>query len=486
MLDSPRGIDVAPDGSLLIADTGNRRVRAVDPRTGQISTIAGTGLAADSGDGSAAVGAGFLQPVDVAAWRGGVAVADNQANRVRWIDPGGVIEPLAGNGSPTSGGDGGLATEAAIAAPSALGAGAGGSLLVVDSSGAIRSIEPSGVISTVAEEIDGVNGLTQAADGALFVTLGSSGDVVELSGPTDRRVVLEGDPSGPIGDGAAAQLASLSSPSAAAVTAQGALLIADSGHWAIRSIEPTDTTISTVARVVGLGLIADLDIWNGRAVVALPDAHQVAVVDLAIGIRSPLAGSGRSGDRGDGALAPEALLRRPVAVAVGAAGEIYVVDAESHRVRVVDPSGVISAFVGTGQPGSAIATDDPQSSELLGPTDVAVGPDGTVWVADAGNDRVLRVSGGSVEVYLADVEGIVSLAADSSALYVATSGEVLRVDQAGPPITVVDTGRPVSLAISPDGLLVVDPCAGTVSLLEAAASTEQLRPLAGRAIRSCS
>src|SRR5262245_23069268 len=82
---APNGLALDADGSLLVADTYNHRIRRID-RRGVITTIAGTGTAAADGDGGLATAASLNGPQDVAIDRGNVFIADTYNARVRRID----------------------------------------------------------------------------------------------------------------------------------------------------------------------------------------------------------------------------------------------------------------------------------------------------------------------------------------------------------------------------------------------------------------
>jgi sugar lactone lactonase YvrE len=148
------GVAVDQQGNLLLADAGNHRVRVIAASTGtfyglamtagDIYTIAGSGSATDSGDGGPAAQAGIADPVSIAVdASGNLIIADETANRVRVIAaaPGtfygvamtaGDIYTIAGTGVAGFTGDGGPATDAELAAPSAVAVTPSGGVLVAD------------------------------------------------------------------------------------------------------------------------------------------------------------------------------------------------------------------------------------------------------------------------------------------------------------------------------------------------------------------
>jgi hypothetical protein len=96
----PNGSLVLHEGSLLIADSGNNRIRRMDLETGMMDAIGGTGEVGDSGDGGAALEATFSKPLDIEIGPDGrLYVADTMNNAIRAIDlTSGVVERVAGNG----------------------------------------------------------------------------------------------------------------------------------------------------------------------------------------------------------------------------------------------------------------------------------------------------------------------------------------------------------------------------------------------------
>jgi hypothetical protein len=109
-----------PDGGLLIADTGNDRVRRVMP-DGTITTVVGTGVRGYSGDGGPAASAELFTPHNLAVLPdGGFLIADTGNNRVRRVWPDGTITTVAGDGTAGFSGDGRLPDETALNQPKAV------------------------------------------------------------------------------------------------------------------------------------------------------------------------------------------------------------------------------------------------------------------------------------------------------------------------------------------------------------------------------
>ena len=114
-LSGPSGVAVDSAGDILIADTGNNRIRKVDHVTGKISTVAGSGTSGYSGDGGAATAAELNLPINVAVDSAGdIFITDYANSRIRKVDYAtGIITTVAGNGTLGFSGDGGPATAAA-------------------------------------------------------------------------------------------------------------------------------------------------------------------------------------------------------------------------------------------------------------------------------------------------------------------------------------------------------------------------------------
>jgi len=151
----PNGLALDPaQRRLYIADVADHRVRVVDLATGTISTFAGTGEATHSGDGGPASRAGVFgaRAVRVAA-DGTVYILERQGSTLRAVDPNtGVIRTVAGTGARGYDGDGGPAQDAVFDAPKEFALDPGGDILIVDTENhAIRRIDAAtGTVETIA------------------------------------------------------------------------------------------------------------------------------------------------------------------------------------------------------------------------------------------------------------------------------------------------------------------------------------------------
>jgi GT2 family glycosyltransferase/sugar lactone lactonase YvrE len=186
-LGAPRGIAVAPNGDLYIADTLNNRVRVVAHASGRIRTIAGDGSPGEGtalGDGGPATRGHLSQPSGVAlAPNGDVYVADTGHHRVRRIDAAsGLITTVAGTGAPGALGDGGRATLGHLSSPTGVAVAAEGRgvrLYIADTmNDRVRVIDVAGRLSTLgAIAFDRPTRVVYRAPGWVYVKDASPGGV---------------------------------------------------------------------------------------------------------------------------------------------------------------------------------------------------------------------------------------------------------------------------------------------------------------------
>ena len=237
-------------GNVFIADRGNYRVRRVNTN-GIITTVAGKGVSQFSGDGGAATNAGLL-PLGVAVDNlGNLFIADVNS-RIRKVDTNGNIATVAGNGSYSFSGDGGMATNAGILSPNAVAVDSVGNLFVSDGNARIRKVDSLGFITTVAG--NGTNGYSgdggQATNAEIYKPYGlavdASGNLL-LADTFNHRIrkvatngiitTVGGDGvQGFSGDGGQAGIANLSTPDAICFDSRGNLFIADLGNNRIREL----------------------------------------------------------------------------------------------------------------------------------------------------------------------------------------------------------------------------------------------------------
>jgi DNA-binding beta-propeller fold protein YncE len=175
-----------------------------------------------------------------------------------------------------------------------------------------------------------------------------------------------------------------------AVDAAGNLFLADTGKRQVRKVSP-DRSVSLVLGPPELsmptGLAAD---GAGQLFIADSQRHRVLRVGLD-GSLSTVAGTGFAGCSGDGGAAPAAQLNGPWGLAIDPGGNLYIADAANHRVRRVTPEGIIATVAGTGTPGFSGDGGPATLARLDRPLDLTVDSQGTLFIVDSLNGRVRRV-----------------------------------------------------------------------------------------------
>jgi sugar lactone lactonase YvrE len=255
-LAAPQGVAVDIQGNVWIADTGNNVIRELRARPPiALVTVAGTGMAGFSGDGGPAASATFNAPFGITADElGAVYVADRLNNRIRRIDPAGTISTVVGTGTPGFTGDGGPATSAEINDPYGVSVDSTGALYIVDfENNRIRHVDPAGMITTLAGTgLAVATGDGSAATDVLIenpgaVALDSHGNVIiaDTSNNRVRRVDAAGvmatiagtGHGGFTGDGGMATAADVTGPAGITFDGGGNLYFADAGNSCIRRID---------------------------------------------------------------------------------------------------------------------------------------------------------------------------------------------------------------------------------------------------------
>jgi sugar lactone lactonase YvrE len=367
-----------PTAPPTVVPTNGAPLPAVTAPRFPVVPVAGTGHAGFSGDGGPAALAMLQNPyapaIDAA---GNIYVPDQDNNRIRRISSNGVITTVAGTGVQGFSGDGGPATAAMLARPSAVAIGPGGTLYIVDTFNMrVRQVGPDGIIRTIAGTGD--HGWDPKQDG----------------GPATK--------------------AALWYPSGIAIDPVGNVLIADYGNDLIRRVG-VNGIITTVAGRAGYGGWGDgkpatqamldkpfsvaLD-RQGRIYIADSFDQRIRRIGLDRVIET-IAGTGVPGYSGDGGKAIAATLREPRGVAVDAAGNVYITDAGNNRIRKIDTAGIITTVAGTAPPGRTTATPTPTATATptAAPALTSIYPDGPVavdkagnlYVTDRGRERVVRI-----------------------------------------------------------------------------------------------
>jgi len=284
-----------------------------------------------------------------------------------WGEETGTITTFAGTGTAGFSGDGGTATQGQLNTPFDVAFDANGNAYIADAyNHRIRRVDANGTLST-------------------FAGTGSE----SFSG-----------------DGGPATQAALRSPYGVDVDLNGNVYFAGRHYMRIRRID----TAGIITTVAGNGLEsysgdggpatqASLRIpvkvsidAAGNMYIADMHNHRIRRVDSS-GIITTIAGTGTAGFSGDGGAATQTQLNYPAGVAVDAAGNVYIADANNHRIRRIDSSGTIATIAGAGIEGFSGDGGVATQAQFNQPYDVVVDAGGGVLIADIGNNRVRRVDG---------------------------------------------------------------------------------------------
>ena len=240
------------------------------------------------------------------------------------------------------------------------------------------------------------------------------------------------------GDGGPATQALLNEPYGVVIDTAGSVYFADRLSGRVRVVRP-DGTISSIAgdgsgassgdggpaaaagmaEPNGLALSPD----GNRLFIADVAGHRVRVIDLRTGVISTFAGTGEGRHDGDGGLAEKAAIFGARAVAFAPDGSLYVMERQGSCIRRIR-DGIIDMFAGTGGRGYAGDGGPARDAVFDRPKEMAVGPDGSIFVVDTENHAIRRIDGktgtiATIDGALARPHGAV-VAADGS-LYVGDS-----------------------------------------------------------------
>ncbi len=457
----PVGLDTDQFGNLYIADTPNNQVRKVDAVTGFITSVAGTGAAGYSGDGGLATEADLSGPIDVEVdVDGNLFISDRGNHRVRRVDAStGIIATIAGNGNGGFSGDNGPATSARLNNPGGIGIDPGAdpnkssddSIYITDTSNnRIREVLAGGGITTVAG--NGVFGYSGDNGPATNARLALPADVAvgPYNGPQTKRDLY-------IADFANQRLRVVRGESGKIFTAAGsgqfgfcvgalppqetcfrnplaieydpvddAIFLADAANHRVMRIPLDGGLVTTVAGTGingynGDGILA-VEAWlEGPSGIAVDPSFGVFVADQfnyrirriergANPLISTVAGNGNQPFAGDGGPALSAKFNNPQGIAVDDLGNFYIADSQNHRVRRISASGTVSTIAGTGDLGFSGDGGAATSAELASPTDIAIGNDGSLYIADKDNNRIRKVSASGVITTIASTQQPSSIA----------------------------------------------------------------------------
>lgn len=457
-------------GNVYVTDANKFLIRKITP-AGVVTTLAGGGTGASTdGTGNAA---SFWFPRGVAAdASGNLYVADTNNNRIRKITPAGVVTTLAGTGINSS--VDGIGTEATFSSPIGITVDASGNLYVSESyTSLIRKISflgfsispalPAGLVLNADGSITGTPTVLSAAKDYVITATNAGGSssttvniAVAIAAPaisytasnqftvntaitalevTNTGGVIPSELKGIVSTFAGSNTgfygstdgtgstASFNAPNDLTMDVEGNVYVADYGNHIIRKITSSGvvTTFAgsgTAGATDGVGTAAS---FNRPFGLAVDGAGNVYVADYnnnrirkitAAGVVTTFAGSGALGST-DG-IGTEAKFNLPTKVNVDINGNVYVADKSNHKIRKITPAGVVTTIAGMGIAGM---WDDTGSLAAFNtPNGVAVDASGNVYVSDANNGRIRKITpAGEVSTFagsgiLATTDGIGSAA----------------------------------------------------------------------------
>ncbi len=542
-LAQPAGIALYSAGNVYVADTGNSTIRKIS--ISGVSTLAGMAGTTGSTDGTG-TSALFTNPTGLAVdLSGNVYVADSGNNTIRKITTGGAVTTFAGKAGASGSADG-TATAALFNNPTAIAIDGSGNLYVADTgNNTIRKITASGAVSTLA----GTAGSTGSTDGfsssASFsrpsgVAVDSLQNVyvADTGNSTIRAVDFAGNVTtlaGSAGHSGSASgagtVARFNSPVGVAVDVLGNILVADTGNQTLRKISLSGgVTVYTIGGSAGLQGTADgagaIARFNGPSALAVDTLGNLYIADQgndtirasgtnllggssgsnsnsagnsstpasgssgssnsnsgsnsntsggssgsttnSSGSNSNTSGSGSGSSSGTGSAAsgssdPAAssvspttsggagFFVRPAGVVLDASGNLYVADANNHTIKKVTPSGAVSVFAGTsGVVGSVDGIGT--SAQFSQPAGMAIDVTGDIYVTDTANAVIRKISPSGI---VTTVAGSVATrgttdGTGTAALFNAPAG--IAIDGAGN-LYVADSSANTVRKITPSGVV---------------------------------
>ena len=420
------GMTIDRNGNLIVADTGNHRIRKVTP-AGVVSTFAGSGNATFT-DGTG-TSASFFYPHAVAVDASdNVFVADTYNHRIRRITAGGVVTTIAGQSN--MGFADGTGASAIFRYPTGIVLDTSGNLYICDKDNhRIRKITfPNGLIpngglvSTFAgnsqnSSVDGV-GASACFNEPIKLAFDPSGNLIVADRvnhkirkvtPAGLVTTVAGDGSGRWVDGTVPLGASFYGPRGIVIDTSGNLFVGDSGNQVIRKIVISTGVVTTIA---GSGNIGFADGIGGAASFRDPtkltidtsgnlfvtdcNNNRIRKIVISTGAVTTLAGSGSAGSTdGTGA---GASLNTPFDIDIDENGILYVAELYNHRIRkIVISTGVVTTLAGgngttPGVGGGKWLDGTGTGAAFNQPIAVSLDKRGNLIVSDSANHRIRKIA----------------------------------------------------------------------------------------------
>ncbi len=367
-----------------VAAPGSEQEEDCSERAGVACTYLGTGELGFNGDGLPLRESMLYWPVDITFTHGRGYVLDWNNHRVREITEQGELQTVIGTDFVGDGPD--------------------------DRS----DLTPAGALGTDVT-LNHPTQLVPQDDGTLLLIAWHNHKLRRFDPETKRVWVVAGGPPGFAGDGGPLASARLNQPVQAARMPDGAMVLVDQRNQIVRRVDEDGviTTIAGTPMVAGFDgdggppLQAKLNLpagsnpppgggiavaEDGRIYVADTLNHRIRMIDLEADSIETIAGNGEPGFGGDGGPAVDAKLNKPRKLTLGPDGRLYVGDQENNRIRAIDlENGEIETVAGTGERGPSRDGLAPRETELNRPTGVSFDDEGSMYILDTYNSRVLRV-----------------------------------------------------------------------------------------------
>ena len=456
---APTGVAVDKKGNLYIADRNNNRIRLVD-KLGMIRTVAGTGQQDYNGDSETARETNLYLPFGLTVdSNDNLLIIDRSHYRIRRIDPkSGEVETVAGNGLKLFAGDGGPATGATLSFPHGMFLDKDDNLIFSDKGHyRIRKITPKGIISTIGgngrrgnvgnnipaleANVYNVTTIIQNPAGDAFMSspsgfvsiirrLDAKGiihDYIDTASPKYREAISKSKHKGLVQTGAVATITQFSD---IVFDPKGNLFISDRLNHQIRKID-LNGNISTIAGVGDSDYYGDggpaleaafrdpnalASDKQGNIYIAEAANNRIRKIDTK-GIVTTVAGNGEHADSGDGGPALQAAIRSMDDIAISPEGELHILGTNTHKVRKITLDGKIVTVAGKGYAGF-FGDDGPATKAMLkNPAAISFDSKGNLYIADMGNNRIRKV----------DKKGIITTFAGTGKFGWARTGETVEI-----------------------------------------------------------